>query len=268
MLSAAALVSRPVVAAQATAAPKTTPTPSADDHHTRGAQDVFRVKPLGGNVYALYGRGGNVAFFVGPDAILVVDSQYKELAPGIVAEIRKVSDKPIKFLVNTHHHLDHVGGNEVFKQFAMIIAHDNVRKRMLASPADVLRDFPAILESAKKSGDEQTSQDCLGADRVGQDRQGRGHPRAHHDVRLGAAHPHGRRDDPGLASAAAHTDCDSVVYFEKAKVLHAGDDGFNRVIPVIDIKSGGSVKGYLPALDKIVARVPADAPWSSRDTAR
>ena len=59
--------------------------------------------------------------------------------------------------MNTHHHLDHVGGNEVFKQFAMIIAHDNVRKRMLASPADVLRDFPAILESAKKSGDEQTA---------------------------------------------------------------------------------------------------------------
>ena len=73
------------------------------------------MKPLAGNVYALYGRGGNIGFFVGPDAVLVIDSQFKDLAPGIVAQIKKVSDKPIKFLLNTHHHGDHVGGNEVFR---------------------------------------------------------------------------------------------------------------------------------------------------------
>ena len=113
-----------------------------------------------GNVYALYGRGGNIGFFVGPDAVLVVDSQFKDIAPGIVAEIRKVSDKPIKFLLNTHHHGDHVGGNEVFKQFAMIVAHDNVRKRMLSSPADIQRDYPAMLENAKKAGNEQAVKCC------------------------------------------------------------------------------------------------------------
>src|SRR5262245_63576000 len=117
-------------------APGPTPTP---DHHDRKPGDVFRLKPLSGSVYALYGRGGNVGFFVGPDAVVVVDSQFKDLAPGIVQKIKGVTDKPIKYLVNTHHHGDHVGGNEVFRPFAVIVAHDNVRKRMLAQPADILR---------------------------------------------------------------------------------------------------------------------------------
>ena len=116
--------------------PVPTPTP---DHHERKPDEVFRLRPLRGDVYALYGRGGNVGFFVGPDAVVVVDSEFKDIAPGIVAQIRTVSDRPIKYLVNTHHHGDHVGGNEVFKPFAVIIAQDNVRKRMLESPQVILR---------------------------------------------------------------------------------------------------------------------------------
>jgi glyoxylase-like metal-dependent hydrolase (beta-lactamase superfamily II) len=81
-----------------------TPTPAGGDHHDQVPTDPFRLKPLEGSVYALYGRGGNVGFFVGPEAVLVIDSQFKDLAPGIIAQIRKVSDKPIKFLLNTHHH--------------------------------------------------------------------------------------------------------------------------------------------------------------------
>jgi len=109
----------------------------AQEHHDRAANDPFTLKPLAGNVYALYGRGGNVGFYVGPDAVVVVDSQFKDLAPGIVEKIKSVTDKPIKYLVNTHHHGDHVGGNEVFRHFAVIIGHDNVRTRMLASPAEI-----------------------------------------------------------------------------------------------------------------------------------
>ncbi len=148
----ASVFSSAAQARQAKAAPQATP---SADHHDRQPQDIFRVKPLSGNVYALYGRGGNVGFFVGPEAVLVVDSEFKDIAPGIVAEIKKISDRPIKFLLNTHHHGDHVGGNKVFRQFAMIVAHDNVRKRMLSSPADILRDYPARLETAKKAGNEQ-----------------------------------------------------------------------------------------------------------------
>jgi len=238
--------------------PKATPSPAAE-HHDRQPQDIFRIQPLSGAVYALYGRGGNIGIFAGPQAVLVVDSQFKDIAPGIVAEIRKVSDKPIKFLLNTHHHGDHVGGNEVFKQFAMIVAHDNVRKRMLASPADILRDYPARLEEARKAGNEQTARTLsdliewaktvkveeIAAPVMTFDSELRIHM-GDETIQVWHLPP-------------AHTDGDSVVYFEKAKVLHMGDDLFNKVVPFIDVQSGGSVRGYLVALDRVLARVPADA---------
>ena len=240
------------------AAPRPTPASGAD-HHDRQPTDIFRLQPLSGGVHALYGRGGNVAFFVGPDAVLVVDSQFKDIAPGIVAEIRKVSDKPIKFLINTHHHGDHVGGNEVFKQFAMIVAHDNVRTRMLASPADILRDYPARLDAAKKAGNEQMAKFL--ADQIEWAKKVRveeiAAPILTFDSEL-RIHI-GDETIQVWHLPPAHTDGDSVVYFEKAKVLHMGDDFFNKVIPFIDIQGGGSVKGYLAALDKAMARVPPDA---------
>jgi len=255
----AAVLSGPMAARQATPAPKAAPSPAAAEHHDRQPQDVFRVKPLSGNVYALYGRGGNIGFFVGPDSILVVDSQFKDIAPGILGEIKKVSDKPIKFLLNTHHHGDHVGGNEVFKQFAMIVAHDNVRKHMLASPADIQRDYPAMLESAKKAGNEQMvkmlSEQIEWAKTVKVEEIAAPILTFDSELRIHM----GDETIQVWHLPPAHTDGDSVVYFEKAKVLHMGDDLFNKVIPFIDVKSGGSVRGYLAALDKVVARVPADA---------
>jgi cyclase len=252
----AGLLVAPVRALQGT--PQATPSPAAAEHHDRQPQDIFRLLPLSGNVYALYGRGGNVGFFVGPEAVLVVDSQFKDIAPGIVAEIKKVSDKPIKFLVNTHHHGDHVGGNEVFKQFAMIVAHDNVRKRMIASPADILRDYPALLDQAKKAGNEQAvkmlSEQIEWAGKVKVEEIPAPILTFDSELRIHM----GDETIQVWHLPPAHTDGDSVVYFEKAKVLHMGDDLFNRVIPFIDVRGGGSVKGYLAALDKVLARVPAD----------
>ena len=235
--------------------PAATPTP---DHHDRKPDDIFTLKPLAGGVYALYGRGGNVGFFVGPDAVLVVDSQFKDIAPGIVEQIRKVSDKPIKFLLNTHHHGDHVGGNEIFRQFALIVAHDNVRKRMLTSPADILRDYPAMLEAQKKAGNENFAKFL--ADQIEWAKKAKVEeipaPVMTFDselrIHIGAETIHMWHAPP------AHTDGDSAVYFEKANVLHMGDLMFFKVIPFIDVKGGGSVRGYLDALDKLVARVPAN----------
>jgi cyclase len=240
------------------AAPKAAPTPSAADHHDRKPEDIFRLKSLSGNVYALYGRGGNIGFFVGPDAVLVIDSQFKDIAPGIVAQIKGVSDKPIKFLINTHHHGDHVGGNEVFRPFAMILAHDNVRVRMLASPVDIQRNYPAQLEEAKKAGNadlvkffseqiewaKKAKVEDISAPTLTYDSEFRVHM-GDETIQVWHLPP-------------AHTDGDSVVYFEKAKVLHMGDDLFNKVIPFIDVSAGGSARGYLAALDKVIARVPAD----------
>ena len=253
----AAMFSWPMAARQVAPAPKGTPSPAAE-HHNRQPEDIFRVKPLSGNVYALYGRGGNIGFFVGPDAVLVVDSEFKDIAPGIVGEIKKVSDKPIKFLLNTHHHGDHVGGNEVFRPFAMIVAHDNVRKRMLTSPADIQRDYPAMLEAAKKAGNEQNvkmlSDMIEWAKKVKVEEIPAPVMTFDSELRIHM----GDETIQVWHLPPAHTDGDSVVYFEKAKVLHMGDDLFNKVIPFIDVMSGGSVKGYLLALDKVIAKVPAD----------
>jgi cyclase len=248
----------PMAARQAAPAPKATPSPGAD-HHDRRPGDVFRVRPLSGNVYALYGRGGNVGFFVGPEAVLVVDSEFKDIAPGIVAEIRKVSDKPIKFLLNTHHHGDHVGGNEVFKQFAMIVAHDNVRKRMLSSPADILRDYPPRLEAAKKGGNEQMAKFL--ADQIEWAKKVKVEEIAAPILTFDSELKIHMGDETIQVwhMPPAHTDGDSVVYFEKAKVLHMGDDFFNKVIPFIDVQGGGSARGYLAALDGVMGRVPPDS---------
>ena len=125
-------------------------TQTQTQHHEQTPQDIFKLQEMGGSVYALYGRGGNIGFFVGPESVFVVDSQFLDLAPGIVDQIKKVTDKPIKYLLNTHHHGDHTGGNEYFLKFAVILAHDNVRKRMLASPQDILETFPAELEKARR----------------------------------------------------------------------------------------------------------------------
>lgn len=234
--------------------PAATPTP---DHHDRQPSDLFRVKPLSGGVYALYGRGGNIGFLTGPDGVLVVDSQFKDIAPGIVEQIRKVSDRPIRFLINTHHHGDHVGGNEVFRQFAMIVAHDNVRKHMLASPLDMQRDYPPLIENAKKAGNAEMvralSDQLEWAKKVKVEEIAA--PILTFDSEL-RVHLNGETIQVWHLPPA-HTDGDSVVYFEKANVLHMGDDFFNKVIPFIDAAHGGSPKGYLAAIDRVVSRVPA-----------
>ncbi len=235
--------------------PTPAPTP---DHHDRRPEDVFTLRPLGGNVYVLYGRGGNIGFYVGPDSVVMVDSQFQDVAPAVVRQIRTVTDKPIQYLVNTHHHGDHVGGNEVFREFAVIVAHDNVRKRMLASPAEILRDYPARLDEAKKKGDEQAARSL--SEQIEWARKVRveeiAAPVLTFDSELRI---HVGAETIGVwHTPPAHTDGDSVVFFEKANVLHMGDVFFHQIIPRIDIQGGGSVLGYLSAIDAVVARVPAN----------
>jgi len=242
---------------QATPAPPASPAPDA--HHDQKPDDPFKLQPLAGGVYALYGRGGNVGFLVGADAVLVVDSQFKELAPGIVAKIRSVTDKPIKYLLNTHHHGDHVGGNETFRGLAVIIAHDNVRKRMLASPASILAEYPARVEEARKAGDEARAkalqEQIEWAKKVKVEEIPAPILTFDSELRVHV----GDETIQVWHTPPAHTDGDSVVYFEKANVVHMGDLLFHKRIPVIDIRGGGSVKGYLGALDAVLARLKPDA---------
>jgi len=232
-----------------------TPTPG---HHDRNADEIFRRQELSRGVYVLYGGGGNVGFLVGPDAVLVVDSQVRQLGPGVVQQIQGATDKPIRYLLNTHHHGDHTGGNDAFRQFAVIIAHDNVRKRMREAPQTILTEWPAELEEAKKKGDAESVayiDDAIAwAKKIKIEEIAAPVITFESEVRIHIG-------DETIAiwhTPPAHTDGDSVVYFEKANVLHMGDLFFYKVIPFIDVKAGGSARGYLDAIDKVIARVPPD----------
>jgi cyclase len=246
-----------LLACPALAHQQATPTP-APGHHDRRQDERFTLKTLRGGVHALFGRGGNVGILVGPEAVLVVDAQYKDMAPGIVEQIRKLTDKPIKYLVNTHHHGDHTGGNDTFRPISVIIAHDNVRKRMLASPADILRDYPGRLEEARKANNADAvkalTEQIEWAQKVKVEEIPA--PVVTYDSEL-RVHVNGETVQV-WHTPPAHTDGDSSVYFEKANVLHLGDLFFHKVIPFIDAGSGGTPAGYLKAIDAVLARVPAD----------
>ncbi len=246
-----------------------TPARAADDHHDRNPDDPFRLQPLRGGVYALYGRGGNIGFFVGPKSVLMIDDQFGNLAEGIKARITGVTDKPIKFLVNTHHHGDHVGGNAFFSQFAEVIGQDNVRVRMLEGPREVLRNYPADLDTLKTQ---------LAAERdTTKIKSLKKNIAAYEDaiataktVKIEDIAPFltftqemrvylGDETIRLIHVGPAHTDGDCAVYFVKANVVHMGDCYFHKVIPYIDQKHGGSVPGYLAFIDAMVGQVPADA---------
>jgi cyclase len=231
----------------------------AQSHHDRKPDEIFKLEPLSGNVYALYGRGGNVGFFVGPESVFVVDSQFENIAPGIVEQIKKVTDKPIKYLLNTHHHQDHVGGNPVFRPFSLILAHDNVRKRMLASPGEILKEYPAKLEAAQKAGKKAEAdfyaEQIEWAKKIKVEEIAAPFLTFDSEFRLYL----GSETIQIWHTPPAHTDGDSVVYFESAKVLHGGDLVWNQVIPFIDVEGGGSAPGYAVALDKVISRIAPDA---------
>jgi cyclase len=230
---------------------------SQSQHHEQ--TDPFRLQKLRQNLYSLYGKGGNVGFYIGPDAVLVIDSQYRDLAPGIVEKIKTVTDKPIKYLVNTHFHGDHVGGNEYFIKFAIILAHDNVRKRVLASPQRILQEFPKRLEDARKKGDAESikyfEEQIEWAKKIKVEEIAAPFLTFDSEFRLYM----GPETIQVWHTPPAHTDGDGVIYFEKAKVVHMGDLFFHKVIPFIDVRGGGSAHGYITAIDKVISRIPPDA---------
>jgi glyoxylase-like metal-dependent hydrolase (beta-lactamase superfamily II) len=230
----------------------------AAGHHDQNPNDPFRLQKLTDSLYVLYGRGGNIGFLIGPESVLVVDSQYRNLAPGIIEKIKSVTDKPIRYLINTHHHPDHVGGNESFLPFALILAHDNVRKRMLESPAVIMKEYPAELEKAEKEGNQKAidfyKEQIEWAKKIRVEEIAAPFLTFDSEFRIYL----GQEKVEVWHAPPAHTDGDAVVYFEKEKVIHMGDLLFNKVIPFIDIEGGGSVRGYIATYDKLLSRLPAD----------
>lgn len=174
---------------------------------------------LSDHTYMLQGAGGNIGVSVGEDGVFVIDDQFAPLSEKILTAIKALSDKPLKFLVNTHHHGDHSGGNEnMSKAGATIIAHDNVKKRLKEKQRDgsykPKEAIPVI-----------TFNDKL-------------------NISI-------NNEDVAIFHVAnAHTDGDSILYFTESNVLHTGDTYFNGRYPYIDLNSGGSVDGYIEAARK------------------
>lgn len=198
------------------------------------AQDdvEVRVEPVAGNIYALFAQGGNIGVSVGEDGVFMIDDQYAPLTAKIIAAIATLSDQPVRFLINTHYHGDHTGGNEnMGKAGTVIIGHDNIRARLQARPLGQSggwteeggrHGLPVITFNAEMSfhlnGDEA---------------------RAVH-------------------FANGHTDGDSLIHFKGANVIHMGDLMFNGLYPYIDVDAGGSVDGMLAAYEAAIAMSDAD----------
>lgn len=196
----------------------------------------MKVTKVAGNVYMIEGAGGNIGASVGDDGIVIVDDQYAPLADKIQAALKGITDKPVRFIINTHFHPDHTGSNAYFQKQAPIIAQDNVRKR---------------LESGGGGGNGGS---------VHIDTQPASHDALpiltfDHDVTV---HLNGE-DIRALYFPAGHTDGDSIIFFPHSNVVHMGDDFVTYGFPFIDVESGGGINGMIAAVENVISQLPADA---------
>lgn len=185
---------------------------------------------LGEGLYVLFGNGGNIGVSAGKDGVFIVDDQYAPLTAKIRAALEKISDKPVRFVLNTHWHGDHTGGNEnMAGSGALIVAHENVRRRMSVEQfiEAFNRKVPASPEAALPI---VTYTEAV------------------------TFHLNGD-DIECFHVAPAHTDTDSVVVFKKGNVVHMGDLFFNGFYPFIDLSTGGSLEGVLAAADRVLPLV-------------
>jgi len=180
----------------------------------------IKATKLADNFYTLEGQGGMIGVLVGPDGVFMVDSQFAPLTEKIVAAIKQISDRPIKFLVNTHQHPDHTGGNENFAKLGVtVISRDELRGRLAATTGRGAVP-PAALPMLTYKG-------AITLHMNGE------------EVRL-------------IPVPAAHTDGDTMIHFVKANVLMPGDFYRSVQYPNIDRANGGSLKGMLAGFDAIL----------------
>ncbi len=183
-----------------------------------------------GKIYMLNGTGGNIGVSVGSDGVLIVDDKFAPLADKIRAALKEVGGGELKFILNTHWHGDHTGGNPVFGPEAPIIAHTNVRKRLSTEERSGNRTRPAMAEEGLPV---ITFDDAVSVHFNGEE--------------IKAIHfPHG------------HTDGDTVIFFTGSNVVHMGDDFFSGMFPFVDLGSGGDVEGLTKNIAAVIKKLPAD----------
>jgi glyoxylase-like metal-dependent hydrolase (beta-lactamase superfamily II) len=183
----------------------------------------IKTTHIAGNIYILQGEGGNIGVSAGADGLLMVDNEFAPLADKIENALHDINPGKLKFVINTHFHGDHTGGNIHFGREAPIIAHTNVRKRLRITPPTTQAILPVV-----------TFDDTLTVHFNGE------------DVKL-------------LHVPNGHTDSDSFVFFTKSNVVHMGDQFFNGRYPNIDLNGGGDVHGYIRNVETAIEKIPPDA---------
>jgi glyoxylase-like metal-dependent hydrolase (beta-lactamase superfamily II) len=207
---------------------------------------TIKTTKLSESIYMLEGAGGNIGVSAGEDGVIVIDDQFAPLTPKILEAISKISTKPVKFVLNTHWHGDHTGGNEnMTAAGAVIVAHENVRKRMSTEQFIEIMKRKVPPSPAKALPVVTFTSDIT--------------------LHFNGEDIHVLHVDP------AHTDGDSIIVFPKAKVVHMGDCYMTISYPFADLSSGGNFDGFIAASEKIVGMtdpafkvIPGHGPLSNR----
>jgi cyclase len=188
------------------------------------ANEKITSQPVSGSVHMLMGGGGNIGISAGDEGILIIDDKFAPLAEKIAKAIGDIAKTPLKYVINTHYHGDHTGSNSYFKevQDATIFAHHNVRKRLAARENHQHSSLPVVT------------------------------------YEQGVTFHFNGETIKVTHMPAGHTDSDSVVWFEKANVLHAGDLFFAGLFPYIDLAGGGTVAGYINNATQLIAMLKED----------
>ncbi|MEJ7624005.1 MAG: MBL fold metallo-hydrolase [Pyrinomonadaceae bacterium] len=200
-------------------------------HFERGQDVTVKVTKVSGNVYMLQGRGGNIGAINGPDGILIVDDDYKTVGEKLTAALRELGSATPRFILNTHWHGDHTENNETFGKSSTIVAHTNVRKRMMDPPM-IFGQTTAPYQSFALPI--FTYSESMSIHLNGEEIKAVHYP-------------------------TGHTDGDTVVTFTKANVVHLGDHFFVGRFPFVDIDSGGSVQGLINNVASLIKTIPPGA---------
>ncbi len=201
--------------------------------HSAQAQDteeeiIITSTHVAGNIYMLQGYGGNIGASIGEDGIVLIDDQFAKVAEKITTALDSLGGGKLRFVLNTHWHGDHTGGNEIFGKTATIVAHENVRKRLTVEQKQFERVIPA---KAKEGWPVITFSSSLSIHFNGEE--------------IEVIHfPHG------------HTDGDAVIFFPESNVIHTGDIMFSGMFPFVDLDHGGDVALLTVDVEKLIEMAP------------
>ncbi|WP_051279855.1 MBL fold metallo-hydrolase [Hellea balneolensis] len=227
LLFTAAVIGLAACGAETTAEPQASKT---DIKEAATPKQDIKTQDLGDGFYMLLGPGGNIGVSVGEDGVFVIDDKFSRFADQIIGQIRGITDAPIRYVINTHYHGDHSGANADMKETgAVVVAHDNVRKRMGMSFEN--KAFGRTVDAV----DETLWPDLTYSENA-------------------TFHFNGQTVQ-AIHTPNAHTDGDSILFFKEANILHMGDNFFFGLFPYIDVDGGGSLAGMIASHEKALELV-------------